>query len=90
MGHFPSLSSDVPWGRGRHKGNINHFDFITSPHPRELVVSGLTSATSSANQNILWAHIQQFGALGMENWGKPEVTQVYFGKSKDNPGGTGV
>lgn len=32
-------------GRGRPKGNINHFEFITSAHPREPVVNGLTCAT---------------------------------------------
>lgn len=66
---------------GRHKGNTNHFEFITSAHPREPVVNGLTGATS-VNQNILWAHSQQLGVLGMENWGQPEVPRIYFRNRK--------
>lgn len=83
-GPFPSPSSDVPvafTSYGRHKGNTNHFEFITSAHPGEPVVNGLTGATS-VNQNILWAHSQQLGVLGMENWGQPEVPRIYFRNRK--------
>lgn len=60
-------------GHGKHKGNINHIEFILCPHPREPDVNG---------PKYPLGHIQQFGVLGMESWGQPEVTWIYFGKSK--------
>lgn len=69
-------------GRGRLKGTINHFEFIVCPHLREPVVNGLTCSISTCQSKYPLGHIQQFGVLGTENRGQPEVTQIHFGKSK--------
>lgn len=48
-------------GGGGHKGDINHFEFIICPHPREPVVSGLICFISNSQSKCPLGRIQQFG-----------------------------
>lgn len=73
-------------GGGRHKGDINHFEFVVCPHPMEPVVNGLICFISISQPKCPLGHIKQFGCWAWGTGDSQSLLRFTLEKVKDNTG----